>query len=127
MSDLIAGLIRKKWFSYSAAVLVVLAIGFVAGFEVPRGGISPVVETGTVRLVGQDGSEFLVRLSGGVTKSYALGPVLWYSPANQSWNDGSRPACMTPLSHGQRITFGVVNVSPVGDAPGGPVVTWVKC
>ena len=127
MSGIIAGLIRKKWLSYSVAALVVLAIGFVAGFEMPRGVISPAVKTGTVRLVGVDGSEFLVRLNSGVTKSYALGPVLWYSPANQSWNDGSRPACMTPLSHGQRITFGVANVSPVGDAPGAEVVTWVKC
>jgi hypothetical protein len=127
MSSIITGVIRKKWLSYSLAVLVILAVGFVAGFEVPRGGISPTTETGTVRLVGKDGSEFLVRLNSGATRSYSLGPVQWYSPANQSWEDGTRPACMAPLSHGQHITFGVVNASPVGNAPGGVAVIWIRC
>jgi hypothetical protein len=34
---------------------------------------------------------------------------------------------MRPLSHGQRITIGVVNVAPAGGALGGPVVVWLEC
>jgi hypothetical protein len=40
----------------------------------------------------------------------------------------AQPACLKPLSQGQRISFGAVNVKPAGAAGlGGPVVVWIEC
>lgn len=120
--------VREKWIGLSLAALALLGIGFALGFLTPHRYATPAIEAGTVRLVGGDGSEILVQPDGSsVTQSFALDPLLWYSPASKSWTSGSRPSCMTPLSHGQHITFGVVWGNPTADAPGGPAVIWLKC
>ena len=128
MKQTLVSLMQAKWIGLALAVLVLLGAGFALGVVVPHSSATPAIETGTVRLVSGDGSEFLVQLDGSrVTKSYALDPLLWYSPASNSWTSGSRPSCMAPLSHGQHITFGVVWANPTGDAPGGPAVIWLEC
>ena len=49
-------------------------------------------------------------------------------PARPAGPDLSQPACLKPRSHGQHITFGVVNVKPAGGTVfGGPVVVWIEC
>jgi len=58
---------------------------------------------------------------------YALPSDVTWRNAYGVWQDGTRPACLAPLSSGQRITLGVISAAPVGDAPGGSVVVWIEC
>jgi len=86
------------------------------------------VQTGTVALVGVNGDEFAIRLSGqSQLSSYGLPSSISWRDAYGVWQLGTRPGCMAPLSRGQRIRFGVVHAAPVADAPGSPVVVWIEC
>ncbi len=112
----------------AAAGIVLAAAGFWAGKSLTTATITPTVQTGTVGLVGSDGEEFSVRLAGqSQLTGYALPSGVTWRDAYDVWQLTGRPGCMAPLSHGQRITFGVVNAAPVAGAPGGPVVVWLKC
>jgi len=78
--------------------------------------------------VGTGGDEFAIRVSGQrQVTSYALPNTVTWRNAYGIWQEGLRPACMAPLSRGQRIKFGVVNAAPVAGAPGSPVVVWIEC
>jgi hypothetical protein len=79
--------------------------------------------------VSEPGDGFTVQLPGTHGPSqYALPDSVQWRDRYGVWQEGQRPGCMTPLSHGQRITFGVVSVPPTGDAPGaGSVVVWLEC
>jgi hypothetical protein len=59
--------------------------------------------------------------------SYGLPSDITWRNAYGSWQLGTRPGCMAPLSSGQRIRFGLVNAAPVADAPGSPVLVWIEC
>ena len=86
------------------------------------------VRTGMVGLVGINGDEFTIRLSGQrQVTSYGLPNTVTWRNAYGIWQEGTRPGCMAPLSRGQRIRFGVVNAAPVAGAPGSPVVVWIEC
>ena len=119
---------RAAWTAYGLAGIILLAAGFWSGKSVSPDAVTPDVLAGTVRLVTDTGDSFAIQLSGrhGVT-SYALriSPVMWRDKYGDWWS-GTQPACMKPRSHGQHITFGVVNVKP-GPAVGGPVVVWIEC
>lgn len=111
-----------------AAAIALAAAGFWAGKSLTTATVTPTVQTGTVGSVGMDGDEFAVRLSGqSQLTSYGLPSTISWRDAYGNWQDGTRPSCMAPLSRGQRITFGVVNVAPVADASGGPMVVWIEC
>ena len=58
---------------------------------------------------------------------YALPSTVPWRNAYGTWNEGTRPACLRPLSHGQHVTLGVVSAQPAGDAPGGDIIVWVEC
>jgi hypothetical protein len=119
---------RAAWTAYGIAGIILLAAGFWGGKSVSPDAVTPEVLTGTVRLVPDAGASFAIQLTGkhGVT-SYAMwvSPIMWRDKYG-NWFDGSQPACLKPRSHGQHITFGVVNVKP-GPAFGGPVVVWIEC
>ncbi|MBO0832504.1 MAG: hypothetical protein J2P28_02535 [Actinobacteria bacterium] len=112
----------------TAAAVILVAAGFWAGKSLTATSAVPTVQTGTVGLVGLNGDEFSIRLSGQRNlTSYGLpSDVIWRN-AYGVWQDGTRPGCMPPLSKGQRISFGVINAAPVADAPGGTVVVWIAC
>jgi hypothetical protein len=111
-----------------AAAIVLIAAGFWAGKSLTTATLIPTVQTGTVALVGINGDEFTIRLSGQrQLTSYGLLSNITWRNAYGVWQDGTRPGCMAPLSRGQRIRFGVVNVAPAADAPGSPVVVWIEC
>jgi hypothetical protein len=111
-----------------AAAIVLIAAGFWAGKSLTTATLIPTVQTGTVALVGINGDEFTIRLSGQrQVTSYGLPSNITWRDAYGVWQDGTRPGCMAPLSRGQRIRFGLVNVGPVADAPGSPVVVWIEC
>lgn len=119
---------RATWTAYGIAGVILLAAGFWGGRSLSADAVTPHMLTGTVRLVTDPGDSFAIQLDGrhGVT-SYAMWvrPLVWRDEYG-NWFEGTQPACLKPRSHGQRITFGAVNVKP-GPAFGGPVVVWIEC
>jgi len=117
------------WTTYGVTGVILLAAGFWGGKSLSTDAVTPEVLAGTVRFVPDTGDSFAIQLDGrhGVT-SYALSvsPLAWRDKYGNWWSEGPRPACLKPFSHGQHITFGVINVKP-GPAFGGPVVVWVAC
>jgi hypothetical protein len=112
----------------AAAGIVLAAGGFWAGKSLTTATLTPSVLSGAVGIVGVGGDEFTIRLSGQrQLSSYGLTSMVSWRSAYGIWSQGTRPPCLTPLSHGQRITFGIINAAPVADAPGGPVVVWIEC
>jgi hypothetical protein len=119
---------NKAGAALGAAAIVLVAAGFWAGKSLTTATLTPTVRTGTVGLVGSGGDEFTIRISGQrQLTSYGLPSNLTWRDAYGIWQLGTRPGCMAPLSHGQRIKFGVVNAAPVADAPGSPVLVWIEC
>ena len=111
-----------------AAAIILVAGGFWAGKSLSSASLTPTVQTGTVGLIGSNGDEFTIRITGQrQLVSYGLPSTVSWRDGYGIWQDGTRPGCMDPLSHGQRITFGVVNTAPVAGAPGSPVVVWIEC
>ena len=119
---------RAAWAAFGIAGVILLAGGFWAGKSLSADTVTPDVLSGTVKLVSDTSDSFAIQLSGthGIT-SYAMGNRMQWRDKYGTWWDGTQPACMKPLSHGQHITLGVVNAKPVGDAPGQPVVVWIEC
>ncbi|MDR2988178.1 MAG: hypothetical protein LBV34_25420 [Nocardiopsaceae bacterium] len=110
------------------AAIILVAAGFWAGKSLTTASLNPTVQTGTVALVGSQGDEFTIRLSGQRRPTgYSLPSDVTWRNAYGIWEDGTRPGCMAPNSRGQRIRIGVVDVEPVGSAPGSPIVVWIEC
>jgi hypothetical protein len=118
----------RTYVTLGLAAIVLVAAGFWVGKSLSTATLTPTVRTGTVGLVGSQGDEFAIRLSGQRQQtSYGLPSNVTWRNAYGVWQGGTRPSCMAPLTHGQRIRFGVINVAPVADAPGSPVVVWIEC
>ena len=119
---------NRNRMTLGAAAILLAAAGFWAGKSLTTATLTPTVQAGTVALVGINGDEFAIRLDGQhQLTSYGLPGSTAWRDAHGTWQDGTRPDCMAPLSHGQRISFGVVNAAPVADAPGTPVLVWIEC
>lgn len=117
-----------RWVASGAAGAVLLAAGFWVGVSLTTSTATPQVMTGTVVQVGANADEFVFRQGKtGQPTGYGLPVSVQWRNAYGVWQDGSQPACMRPLTRGQRITIGVVNTAPVADAPGGPVIVWLEC
>ena len=121
---------RAMWTADGITGVILLAAGFWGGKSASTDAVTPDVLAGTVRLVPGPGGSFAVQLDGkhGVT-SYGMwvSPLIWRDKYG-NWFEGTQPACLKPRSHGQHITFGVVNVKPAGGTVfGGPVVVWIEC
>lgn len=111
-----------------ATAILLATTGFWAGKSLTTATLAPTVQAGTVALVGINGDEFAIRLDGQrQLTSYGLPGNTTWRDAYGTWQDGTRPGCMAPLSRGQRISFGVVNAAPAADAPGTPVIVWIEC
>jgi len=119
---------NTRWAAYAVTAVVLLAIGFWAGKSLSTSTATPQVKTGAIGFVSPSGDEFTIRLTGlkGLT-SYALPATVEWQDGYGTWWENTRPACMKPGTHGQKVTLGVVDSEPVGDAPGGPVIVWLKC
>ena len=119
---------RAAWTACGIAGIILLAGGFWGGRSASPDAVTPQVLAGTVRLVTNAGDSIAIQLDGrrGVT-SYPMrvSPAMWRDKYG-NWFDGTQPACLKPGSHGQHITFAVVNIKP-GAAVGGPVVVWIEC
>lgn len=111
-----------------ATGLVLISAAFWSGKSLTTHTVTPQVTTGTVRQVSVTADAFILRPGpGGQLTGYALPGTLPWRNAYGVWQDSGRPACMAPLTHGQRITIGVINAAPVAGALGGPVIVWLEC
>jgi len=130
MADLDIAQRGKRW----GVGLLMLAIGGVIGYALPQNTASPKSLGGTVTFVSKDvgksGVQFTFKPDG-TTKatSYTLeNPTPWQQQRNGSWQANGQPSCLVPGStKPSRVTLGVVTVSSVGSAPGGPMIVWVEC
>jgi len=119
---------NTKRAAFGVTAVVLLAIGFWVGKSLSTSPATPKAETGTIGFISPGGDSFTIRLSGlrGIT-SFALPPTVEWRDGYGTWNENTRPACMKPGTHGQRVTLGLVDTEPVGDAPSGPVIVWLEC
>jgi hypothetical protein len=117
-----------RWATSGTAGVILLSGGFLAGKSLTTPTVTPQVQAGTVVQVGGSGAEFILRPAGnGPLTGYALPGSMPWRNAYGVWQGGGRPACMGSLTHGQRITIGVINAAPVAGAPGSPVLVWLEC
>ena len=119
---------NTRWAAYGVTAVVLLAMGFWAGKSLSASAATPQVKTGTIRFISPGGDEFTIRFSGprGLT-GYALPTAVEWRDGYGTWWENTRPTCMKPGTHGQKVTLGVVDTEPVADAPGRPVIVWLEC
>jgi hypothetical protein len=112
------------------AVCVTGLAAAVIGHLIPPNSVRPDIQRGTVTYVNGTGDAIAFRRDGqrsGAT-GYGVGlPVSWADRQGTWHDDNLRPECLVPLSSGHRIELAVLHVRPTEDAPGGPVVAWVRC
>jgi hypothetical protein len=120
----------QRW----AVGLLMLAIGAAIGYALPQSTASPKSVVGTVISVGKDagggGVPFVFKPDGSTkTVSYMYeNPTPWLPQPSGTWKSNGQPSCLVPGSTKPvRATLGVVTVSSVSSAPGGPLVVWIEC
>jgi len=117
-----------RWAGYGAAAILLASGGFWTGKSLTTPTVTPQVSAGTVGLVSITGDALTFQPAhGSQATSYALPGLLPWRDSYGTWHEGGPPACVKPLTHGQRVTIGVINTAPVASAPGGPVIVWLQC
>jgi hypothetical protein len=125
---------RRVALACFAAGVLIGAIG-IAAYALSTGGAltQPArveVVNGVTSAVNATGTSIGIRDMGGhFVAGYSVSGAIW-SRQSESWHDpiggDSNRSCLIPLSSGQKLRLGVVNV-PAGHAPGGPRVVWFQC
>lgn len=86
----------------------------------------PDVVEGYTTAVNQDGTAIgFTEEQGGEGTGYFIAGAAWRRNG-LPWSD-SLPTCLEPLTSGQQVRLGFVDVQPVDDAPGRTVVVWLEC
>jgi hypothetical protein len=117
----------RALFVVASSVALVL-LGFLIGANRVGSSATPRVITGKVTVVGMDGLEFGFTPAGSKSgTSYGFSTNTPWRDSRLGWNFGSPITCMRPLSHGQIVTIGVVNIKPTSGAVGTAIVAWVEC
>jgi len=112
------------------ALLLGIVIGASAasvawGLVVARGVRVEIVE-GQITNVNEAGTGIgLATEPDGPGKGYSVAGAFWRE-AGGSWHT-SGPTCLEPLTSGQQVRMGVVQVRPAIEAPGREVVVWLEC
>ncbi len=112
---------------------VLLAAGVVVGYALPQSTVSPMSETGTVSPApakkGVPGTMFVFTAKSGGKQTFSFLPSTpWQLTKSAEWNWTGTPPCLTKQNGTSgKITIGVVNIHPVGAAPGRTMVAWVEC
>jgi len=120
---------QSKW----VMLLVGIAIGALAvlGFSSLWGvpsllGVRPYIVGGYSHGTNYDGTAIGVsKEHGGPGEGYVIAEAMWREFGG-SWHQGGTPPSLAQPNTGQKVQLGVVNVKPVQDKPGGPVVAWIE-
>ena len=119
----------RRWAPVWLALALVVGAGIGGGsvwnLERARGS-RPDIREGYATIVNESGTAIgFARAPGGAGEGVVIAGALWRD-ADGPWHD-SFPTCLRPLTGGQRVRLGVVDVRPIGDKPGRPVVAWLEC
>jgi hypothetical protein len=113
--------------------VVMLGLGGVIGFALPRSSAAPRAETGTITSVDN------VTLNAGIHFAVKVKKVA--QPEKFRWQDATpwrdktgkwhlkgTPTCLVPgTTTPTKVTVGLVDVASANSAPGRTVVVWLKC
>lgn len=109
-------------------------IGVLVGYALPQNSASPKSEVGKIMSVqGSIGSasagiDFKTKGVTGLVHYALEDPTPWQAKPNGVWHSGGQPPCLVPESKTPvGATLGVISVTPVGSAPGKPMVVWIEC
>jgi hypothetical protein len=114
--------------------LVMVVLGGVVGYALPKSSAAPSGEIGSVTSVGNTTTDAGLRFSFTDSKSGKaqnlrfLYGTPWQKTASGQWNHKGQPACLLPgTTSSVKVTLGIITSSSDGTAPGGPIVAWVEC
>jgi len=113
--------------------LVMLGVGGMIGYAIPKSNAAPKAETGTISAVdnatAHAGILFRIKVhqAGDPEQFRWQDGTPWRDKAGR-WHDKGTPGCLVPgTATGARITVGVVDAQSASNAPARTVVVWVKC
>jgi hypothetical protein len=114
---------------------VLIVIGVLVGYALPRSSVSPSSDAGTVTAVrgtvvsATSKIVFKPKKAKAALVTYTLkNPTPWQATSGGVWHSSGQPTCLRPGSTTPvKATLGVISVSAVGSAPGGPTVVWIEC
>jgi hypothetical protein len=88
----------------------------------------PVATTGTVTAVNQDSTAIGFTADGGnrTGEGMAITTHFWIDRDGKSYGGDTAPACLQPLTHGQRVELGVLDIRGHGPGPA-KLIVWVRC
>ena len=113
--------------------IVILGLGGVIGFALPKNNAAPRAETGTVMSVDNATQNAGIHFAVKVKKVDEEQQFRWqeatpWRDKTGQWHYKSMPTCLVPGStKPTKVTVGVVDVQSANSAPGRTVVVWVKC
>jgi hypothetical protein len=120
----------RNWFI--GAVLVI--VGVAVGYALPSNTVSPKSEVGELISVrggigsATAGITFKAKGATGSVRYHLEDPTPWLAKPHGTWHMSGQPSCLVPGSKKRvRVTLGVIQVEPVGSAPGNPTVVWIEC
>ena len=61
----------------------------------------------------------------GLGKGYSIAGAFWRD-AGGPWHT-SGPTCLEPLTSGQKVRLGVIEIEPASQTPGREMVVWLEC
>jgi hypothetical protein len=112
---------------------VMLVLGGIVGYTLPKSNASPTSQAGSVISVGNTtkdaGIKFDFKPAKGPKESLRLQDATpWQAKPSGRWHFKGQPACIvagstTPTN----ATLGIVTAQSAGSAPGREIVVWVEC
>jgi hypothetical protein len=113
--------------------IVMLGLGGVIGYALPKTSAAPRAETGTITSVDNATTNAGILFEVKLKKVSQPQHFRWQDGApwldkHGHWHDKGRPTCLVPGSTAPaKVTVGAVDVQSGNSAPGRTVVIWVKC
>ncbi|HEX6931003.1 MAG TPA: hypothetical protein VF162_02585 [Streptosporangiaceae bacterium] len=112
---------------------VMLGLGGVIGYALPKSDAAPRAETGTITSV--DNATQNAGIHFAITVKNAAKPeqFRWqdatpWRDKTGHWHHKGRPACLVPGSTAPlKVTIGVIDAQEAHSVPGRTIVVWVKC
>ena len=113
--------------------LVMLGLGGVVGFALPKSSAAPRAETGTITSVDNATQDAGIHFAMKVKKVTEPEQFRWqyatpWRDKSGLWHHKGTPFCLVPGSTKlTKVTVGLVDVASANSAPGRTVVVWLKC
>jgi hypothetical protein len=113
--------------------IVMLGLGGVIGYAVPKSNAAPTAQTGTIKSVDNATTNAGILFKVKAHKVHGLQQFRWqdgtpWRDSKGHWHDKGRPDCLIPGSPAPaKITVGAVDVQAASDARARTVLVWVKC